>query len=61
MATSVSVDLAFERPTKTKVRFRHPDFGVLYLPKQEFLELGSPENIRVTLEAAPAAALAVAA
>jgi len=50
----LTIELAFEKPTKSKVRFQHPDFGTVYVPNEQYLTLGSPDRIRLTLEAAPA-------
>jgi len=55
-----TLELAFEKATKNKVRFEHPDFGTVYVPNAVFTALGAPEKIVLTLEAA-APALAVAA
>jgi hypothetical protein len=49
-----SLELEFERPTKTKVRFKHDDLGVIYVPNAVFTQLGRPQRIKITLDAVPA-------
>lgn len=49
-----TIELAFERPTKRTVRFAHPDYGTVYVPNDVYEQLGQPETLRMTLEAAPA-------
>lgn len=47
----VTIELEFEKSTKNKVRFHHPDFGSIYIPNEKFAELGMPERIRLSIEA----------
>lgn len=56
----VTIELEFERPTKSKVRFRHDDFGTVYVPNAVFDQLGRPERLSITLEPARAAELRAA-
>ena len=58
----VTRELVFERPTKRMVRFLDLERGsVHYFHNEDYEALGRPERISMTIEAAPAPALAQAA
>lgn len=48
----VTLELQFDRPTKRTVRFHNEEFGTVYVPNAVYEQLGQPERLRLTLDAA---------
>lgn len=56
----VTLELVYDRPTKRTVRFYNEDFGTVYVPNAVYQELGHPERLTITIEAAAPALTAAA-